>query len=246
MRTATVHIHGRAGDLLPAARREAGFAVQFELPCGLRDLLQSTGVPHVELGAVERNGMPVDYTAVVDDGDSVEAWSRYPLTTPPDDPTFVLDVHLGRLAHYLRLFGFDTRHHPVASDPDLAACSLAEHRILLTRDRGLLMRADLEQASFIRTADPRAQITEVIDRFALRGLVTPLTRCLVCNGLLQETSRVAVEGEVPSSVWEQHTDFKRCGSCLRVYWQGSHHARMMRLVEETLSTAGDGTGSVPP
>lgn len=244
MRSAWLQIHGAAGDLLAPERRQTPFQVQFELPSGLRDIVQSTGVPHVELGDVRLNGDVVEYSALVDDGDRIEAWSRYPLSEPPENPTFILDVHLGRLAHYLRLVGFDTGHDPDASDPALAARSVAEGRILLTRDRGLLMRAELEQASFIRATDPRVQFGEVLRRFALRDLVQPLTRCLVCNGELASADRREVECEVPSSVRKAHTDFSRCTSCRRVYWRGSHHTRMMALVEMTLAGLEDGTDGV--
>ncbi len=235
MRTATLRIHGCARELVPRPRLREPITVEFELPSGLRDIIQSTGVPHVELGQVRLNGRPVGYSARVDDGDEIEAWSRYPLSKPPSNPAFLLDVHLGRLAHYLRLFGFDAEHHPGATDPDLAEQSAAGRRILLTRDRGLLMRRELWRASFVRTTDPREQIVEVLHRFALTTLVRPLTRCLECNGSLQVIAASEAISQVPVSVSEAHDDFSRCPSCQRIYWKGSHYRRMLKLVEQTLA-----------
>ena len=233
MRTARLQIHGIARDLLRADRRETPAIIEFELPTGLRDLIQSTGVPHVELGEVHVNGIVADYTARVDDGDEIEAWSRYPLSEAPPDPAFLLDVHLGRLARYLRLFGFDTEYSPDATDADLATRSVANRRILLTRDRGLLMRSELEHGSFVRATEPHRQIIEVLIRFALADAGRPLTRCLECNGAFQPISALEARPHVPGRVGALHDQFTRCAGCDRIYWKGSHYRRLRRLVEET-------------
>ena len=52
MRSARVRMHGALGDFLPPERREVEIGIAFELPAGLRDLIQSTGVPHVEVDRV--------------------------------------------------------------------------------------------------------------------------------------------------------------------------------------------------
>lgn len=235
MRSASMRIHGTANDLLPPPRRHTRFIVQFELPTGLRDLIQSTGVPHVELEQVVVDGTPVRYAYVVDDGADIEATSRYPLAAPPAEPAFVLDVHLRRLAHYLRLFGFDAGHEPDAGDRTLAEVSVAEGRILLTRDRSLLMRSRLRQASFVRSIRPRDQIVEVLHRFALTDAIAPLSRCLVCGERLEQAPVETVASHVPDGVRERHQDFSRCGGCHRVYWRGSHTARLSELVDTTLA-----------
>jgi uncharacterized protein with PIN domain len=235
MRIARLQMHGCARDLLRPDRRDRPTTVEFELPTGLRDLIQSTGVPHVELGTVHVNGMVADYSARVDDGDVIEAWSRYPLSEPPEDPAFLLDVHLGRLAHYLRLFGFNTEYGTEAADADLAARSVATRRILLTRDRGLLMRSELQHASFIRATDPHEQIVEVLSRFALAGVGIPLTRCLACNGRLQPIPAREARPRVPGSIGGRHDQFSRCVACDRIYWKGSHHRRLRLLIDETLA-----------
>jgi uncharacterized protein with PIN domain len=232
MRSATLHIHGSANDLLPPHRRDRSFPVEFELPIGLRDLIQATGIPWVELRAVSVNGEPARPATRIDDGDVIEAHSRYPVAEPPADPRFVLDVHLGRLAHYLRLFGFDTAHRQEADDRELVDQSLAESRILLTRDRGLLMWGTLVDGCFVRATDPRRQITEVIERFALASVGTPLSRCLACNGSLQELSAAEAAPLIPDSVAESHTEFTTCPDCGRVYWKGSHYRRLLAIIEQ--------------
>jgi uncharacterized protein with PIN domain len=230
MRVARVRVHGALGDFLAPERREVEFEAAFELPVGLRDLIQSSGVPHVEVGRVLVGGDPAGWERVVGDGERVEAFPRYPLAEPPGVPRFLLDVHLGRLARYLRLGGIDAEHDPEADDPALVAASVGERRILLTRDRGLLMHARLRDGSFVRATDPIAQAAEVVGRFALRGLPAPFTRCMVCNHLLAAASREEAAGRVPDGVLAARREYRRCPGCGRIYWRGSHQARLEALV----------------
>lgn len=101
---------------------------------------------------------------------------------PLREPRFVLDVHLGRLASYLRLLGFDTLYRNDYDDDELLAISRAQHRILLTRDTGLLKRSALTHGAFLHATDPRRQLREVLDRFQLDARIAPFTRCARCNG----------------------------------------------------------------
>jgi len=190
----------------------------------------------VELDRVTVDGHRSKPWVRIEDGEIIEAYSRYPLAEPPTRPRFLLDVHLARLARYLRLFGFDTAHHTDAADPQLVAQSLAESRILLTRDRGLLMRGTLVDGSYVRATEPRQQIVEVVERFALTRVTAPLIRCLACNGSLRRMPAADAVPVVPASVAESHTDFTTCEDCGRVYWKGSHYRRLLAIIEETGAT----------
>jgi uncharacterized protein with PIN domain len=93
------------------------------------------------------------------------------------------------------------------------------------------MHAALRNASYVRATDPLLQIDEVVARFALQTLIEPFTRCMVCNTPLENTGRDTAAGRVPEDVLAAHTDFRHCAGCDRIYWQGSHHERLLRLVE---------------
>ncbi|NJK90017.1 MAG: hypothetical protein HC923_11925, partial [Myxococcales bacterium] len=71
-----------------------------------------------------------------------------------DNLRFVCDVHLGRLAAYLRMLGLDTRYSNDQDDPELAEIARAEGRVLLTRDVGLLKRSTVVYGAFVRATDP--------------------------------------------------------------------------------------------
>ncbi|NIR36370.1 MAG: hypothetical protein GWN07_10360, partial [Actinobacteria bacterium] len=85
-------------------------------------------------------------------GHHVEQARRVVVHPPRDGPApatarppggrhrFVADVHLGALARHLRLLGFDTWWRADADDALLATRSAADERVLLSRDRQLLMR----------------------------------------------------------------------------------------------------------
>jgi uncharacterized protein with PIN domain len=142
---------------------------------------------------------------------------------------FLLDVHLGRLAAYLRMAGFDALYDNRAPDAELADIAAREGRVLLTRDRYLLMRTEVDRGYWVRSTEPKKQLLEIIHRFDLAGSMRPFTRCLKCNSTLEEASRESVSQWLPPRIRDEV--FRVCPTCLRVYWKGSHHARMSRLLE---------------
>jgi hypothetical protein len=66
---------------------------------------------------------------------------------------FLLDVHVGRLAAYLRMAGFDALYDDQASDAELASIVVRQGRVLLTRDRYLLMRTAVDRGYWVRSTD---------------------------------------------------------------------------------------------
>jgi uncharacterized protein len=150
---------------------------------------------------------------------------------PLRDPRFVVDVNLGRLAWLLRLLGFDVWWSNDADDKALADLSLQQRRILLTRDRGLLKRRAVTHGLFVRADDPEEQALEVIRRLDLRQRLAPLTRCVRCNGPLVPVSKDEVSDQLEPLTRQYYDNFSRCAGCGRIYWAGSHHAKLARLVD---------------
>lgn len=235
MRRARLVAAGELIDHLAEERRSGDFEVEFELPVGLRDLVQSTGIPHVEVGGCRLDGRPAGWSDRVEGGATIELTARYPLAGPEPDPRFLLDVHLGKLARFLRLLGFDSAYRRAADDDRLAAEAARARRILLSRDRGLLMRGAVDRGRWIRATEPETQAAEVLKAFALGGSTTPFSRCLECNGRLRAVDPAAVE--VPAGVRTHTTRFRRCEGCGRVYWSGSHRDRLTAAVDRILAAA---------
>ncbi|MCH4565398.1 Mut7-C ubiquitin/RNAse domain-containing protein [Halomonas sp. EGI 63088] len=241
MADATFRFHAELNDFLPRERRGKVFGHAFERRAAIKDVIESLGVPHTEVDVILIDGASVGFEAILRDGDRVEVypWSlaapvespRHLRPRPPAEPRFVLDAHLGRLARYLRLLGFDCRYRNDVTDGVLAACADEEQRILLTRDRPLLKRKRISLAHFVRADDPWRQVEEVCNTFDLHGAFAPFTRCTRCNGRLEPVDKAAVLERLEPLTRRYVERFLQCDSCGQVYWHGSHVARMQALVE---------------
>jgi len=228
-------------DFLPPERRGRDIVYEFVVPGTVKDAVESFGVPHTEVDLILVNGVSVGFDRLLAGGDRVsvypvfEALDIRPLVRLRPEPLretrFLLDGHLGRLARYLRMLGFDTAYERDADDAELARASVAGRRILLTRDRGLLMRREVTHGYAVRATDPREQLREIVERFDLAGSIQAFTRCLRCNGRLREAAKAEVAGRLPPRTYECYDEFLLCPDCGRVYWSGPHHRRMSDLVE---------------
>lgn len=217
----------------------------------VKDLIEAAGVPHTEVDLVIVNGESVDFTYRVRDGDRIAVYPVFesldigPIAmvrrAPLREPRFFADAHLGRLARYLRLLGFDTAYERDCDDAHLARTAAAEARIVLTRDSGLLKRNVVTHGLFLRATQPRAQLLEVVSRLQLVSRINPFTRCLVCNGVLTAVPKDEVAAKVPEHAWHSHEQFMHCSQCARVYWAGTHHERLRRLVEDIQLAFGSST-----
>ncbi len=248
MAWATITLHGDLTDFLPRHRRSAEIRRRFAGRPAAKDLLEALGVPHPEIAAIAVNGTPAGFDRRLDDGDWVEVWSAAEaararlvpaLPVAPEDsadPRFVVDAHLGRLAAYLRMLGFDTWYRNDAEDAQLAAIAATERRILLTRDRGLLKRSVVRRGAFLRSDRPVEQLVEVTRRFGLVDRWRPFGRCIRCNTLLVPVARAEVLHRLQPLTRVYYDDFRRCPGCDAIYWEGSHHARMARLIDEVRAT----------
>jgi uncharacterized protein with PIN domain len=246
MPQAIFSVHGSLNHFIAAPWRGRPIVRWFEASPGIEDALQAMGVPHPEVDRIVVNDRPVGFDYRLRPGDRVEVFgldgrSEAPdalrlIPDPPDPPRFVLDGHLGRLARYLRMLGFDSSYQAQATDPELAATSASEERILLTRDRGLLKRSIVRHAYLIRDDDPRRQLAEVVSRYRLAAGAAPFTRCVRCNATIEPVNRSdvaqALAGE-PRTL-RYFVTFGRCVGCGAIYWPGSHFDRMTALAQEVL------------
>jgi hypothetical protein len=171
--------YAELNDFLPAERRMTPFECSFIDPATMKDAIESLGVPHTEVDLILANGESVDFSYVLRDGDRIsvypvfEALDITPLVRvrprPLRQPRFVLDTHLGRLAVYLRIAGFDALYQNDYGDAELVRISRDERRILLTRDAGLLQRCMITHGYYVRETAARRQFAEVMRRFDLAG-----------------------------------------------------------------------------
>jgi len=133
---------------------------------------------------------------------------------------------LGRLARWLRVLGWDTAYDPATHDPELVEWARNEHRILLTRDRPLLLELRPDQALFIVADRPLEQLRQVVTEAGLSAPGELFTRCLVCNAELRPATEAECASLVPLGARALPGPVRRCPGCGRLYWPGSHARRM--------------------
>jgi uncharacterized protein with PIN domain len=246
--------YAELNDFLPAWRRKRRFAHALNRRASIKDMIEALGIPHTEIEVILVNGKSVDFTYIVNDGDDISVYPMFesldirPLLKlrpePLRRPRFILDTHLGRLARYLRLLGFDCLYRNDYHDDELAWISSEQQRTLLTRDRTLLQRRIITRGYFVRALEPQQQVIEVLRRFDLSGDLRPLSRCTRCNGLLEGTEKEAVRERLEPKTRRYYRRFRICPDCGQIYWRGSHFGKMTRLIEKLTTAArapaGDG------
>lgn len=247
MPKAKFRFYAELNEFLPQARRQRDFTSSIAPDASVKHAIEALGVPHTEVELILVDGEPVDFSHRLADGERVavypvfEALDLTPLLLLRDEPlrntSFIADAHLGGLARLLRMAGFDTLYRNDFSDPEILRIALAEHRIVLTRDRELLKRRDLTHGCYVHALKPVAQLAEIVARLDLARSFRPLCRCLACNEVLTPIEKKAVAHRLPPNVRERLERFSTCAHCGSVLWEGSHHRRMRVLMNAVMHAA---------
>lgn len=217
-------IHGSLTDFLKKSKQNP-IPYLYKGKPSVKDAFESLGIPHTEVFKILMNGNHDDFYAHLSPGIEVELFPFLPDFFDDSTPLkFILDVHLGKLAHKLRMLGFDCYYNSLISKSALLSVSINENRKILTRDRRLLMNKAAGSGYFIRSENPEIQLKNVIDYFSLCNDIKPFTRCIQCNGLLKEIKKEEVE--IKPKTKKYFEVFNQCESCLKIYWQGSHFTKM--------------------
>jgi len=237
-----VRFYEELNDFIRADWRKRQIERQLGHRTTTKDLIESFGVPHTEVDLILVNGVSVDFAHRVDDGDII---SVYPVfesfdisevtrlqERPLRDLRFIADCHLGKLAGKMRLLGFDVEYRNDIDDDELATAVVNDKRVLLSRDRRLLMRKIIDRGYLVRSQSPEEQVSEVIRRFDLTRQLRPFTRCARCNGILEPVEKQAVLHLLEPKTKLYFEDFFQCQSCRQVYWQGSHLSAIKELIKK--------------
>jgi hypothetical protein len=241
MSIAWFRFYEELNDFLPAARKKQDFSVSFNGNPSVKDVIESIGVPHSEIDLILVNGNSLDFNYKLRNEDKV---SVYPVfesldissvthlrARPLRETKFICDVHLGRLVKYLRLAGFDTDFKKDLSDNQIITISVNERRIILTRDRGLLKNHQVTHGYWIRSVYPREQFCEVVRKFDMIKSFNPFTRCLECNEILVDVGKEEVISQLQPKTKKYFQKFKKCPSCEKIFWEGSHYESMKYYID---------------
>lgn len=242
MKAVTFRFYASLNRFLPPAQR--GVTVPYHLNgrTSVKHPIEALGVPHTEVDLILADGEAVTFERLLQAGEQISVyppfatldvdglqWLRPPLSQPL---RFVLDVHLGKLATYLRLLGFDALYRNDYEDEELADISAREGRVLLTRDRRLLMRSKIVYGFCLHTRDWEEQLRAVLSRYHLFGSLAPGQRCLRCNGELVPVAKEAIVHRLEPKTKKYFDEFYICRRCQQIYWKGSHYSRMERFIAQ--------------
>lgn len=243
--TVTIRFYEELNYFLPELKRKQPFEAPLYPGQSVKDLIESLNVPHVEVDLILINGVSVDFSFQPAPGDYISVYPVFeslnienvtrlrPL--PLRVPAFALDVHLGKLARYLRLLGFRAAYRKNWDDAELVAYGVANSLIVLTRDRGLLKRKLLKRGMFVFSTDPEEQLREICRRLDLYSMVNPYTRCLSCGGKLRDLvygsgEFLSVQERIPPGVLSWCREYSLCTVCGKLFWKGSHIKHLDRII----------------
>jgi uncharacterized protein len=150
-----------------------------------------------------------------------------------DNPKFITDATLEKLAKWLRLLGYDTVVFHKEAGREMLRLAQAERRIVLTR------RSDMTERQFsgclylIAGKDISSQLNDVISKFALKLEKRQMFGiCLKCNKKLHSVSGEALRNLVPPYVFEHSVNFNQCPSCQNIFWEGTHRRNSLRFLKK--------------
>jgi len=249
--TAKFRFYEELNDFLPPEKKKTWFLYQFEGNPAVKDAVESIGVPHTEVDLILVNSRSVTFSYHLRDQDVVSVYPVFEsldisnLTRlrpkPLREPRFILDTHLGKLARYLRMVGFDTLYENTFEDRQIIETAVTEKRTILTRDVELLKNKAVTHGYWVRSKNSLEQLHEVILRFDLSSSIRPFYRCILCNGVIKKVPKSSIQHTLPPKTRQYYDEFFQCASCEKVYWKGSHYLRMTKFIEDLRNEISQGT-----
>jgi len=240
----SIRCYAELNDFLPPNQGSITFHLSLPPDTALKDIADKIGIPFDLIDLVLVNNKPVGLSHHLEENDRIALYpvfENFDISSvtkvrdhPLRQPKFILDVHLGKLANHLRMFGFDTLYQNNWTKESLITISRNDNRILLSRSKSLLDIESLTHGYLIINTDPHSQLVEVLEWFDLYNLASPFTRCIECNSKLQLVEKEAILSRIPQKVKNWCNEYQRCPSCDRIYWKGSHYQHMIAFVQNTL------------
>ena len=240
VQTVQFRFFGALNDLLPLQKRRIWFAHSLYGQPAIKDTIESLGVPHTEVDCILIHGKSVDLFYHPRYGDRIAVYSEYVSKRKKrikhlnqcifKTPRFILDSHLGKLARYLRLLGFDVLYQREYLDQAIAHDAKRLERIVLTRDVGLLKNKIIRHGYWMRKTNPKKQIKEVIKRFHLAKQIRPFRVCLECNGKIKKVAKKKILKRLLPETKKYYRQFFQCNNCQKIYWQGTHFEKLRAFI----------------
>jgi len=239
-----IRFYAELNDFLRPSVRQKDVDYLFLGPQTAGEAIESMGVPHSEVDLILVNGHSVKLNHKLNNGDQISVYPVFesidisPIIrtrkVPLRTTKFILDAHLGKLAKYLRMFGFDSCYENDYEDSTIIKIAQEEQRIILTRDKDLLMSKDISHGYYVRAIHIKEQLREIIEKFDLYSQAAPFTRCILCNNTIVSVRKEDIRKRLDEDTARIFKKFYYCSTCDKIYWEGSHFDRMSKYIRQLL------------
>jgi len=240
----TFRFYAELNDFLPPKRKQKAFVQSFKTPITVGETIGSLGIPLSEVDMILVNKTSVDLNHKLKESDYI---SVFPVFESLDvsattkirkmalrTTLFVGDAHLGKLAKYLRMLGFDTIYRSDIDDDEIISVAKKEKRIILTRDKLLLKSKDVSHGYFVRSIEKHEQLREVVKKFDLKSQFKSFTRCMECNSIFIKVEKEEIQNKIDQDIYKIFNEYFYCQNCDKVFWKGSHFKRMETYIRELI------------
>ncbi len=139
---------------------------------------------------------------------------------------------LGRLAKWLRVFGYDSVYFHNKFGAQLLLESLRDNRTLLTRGIKLSDKRGW-QVIYLKSDFVGEQLKQLAKELGLKySLDKIFSRCTLCNGKIRLVAdKKQIKELVPEYVYKTQDMFYQCENCKQVYWKGTHFNLIKKDIE---------------
>ena len=237
-----IRCYAELNDFLPSRQRQKSFVYALKTPVAVEEVIESLGIPRSEVDLVLVNSQPALFSQRLFEHDHISIYPTFgtldisslkDAVDPPLRTTrFILDAHLGKLAKYLRMLGFDSLYRNDYKDREIIQQAAEDGRIILSRDRQLLTSKEVTHGYYVRSVDKHDQLREVVRKYDLYNQFRSFTRCMTCNNELVPKDKEEIGHLVPCDTAKHFNEFFFCPDCRKVFWKGSHFQRMEALIRD--------------
>lgn len=155
-------------------------------------------------------------------------WARFKEVAP----RFLCDHSLGGLARWLRAAGYEATDPGMLAGEPLVGEAAAKGLVLLTSVAPLLdlrlVRDGRVMVLWVPTGLPPTDQLALVRADLGLSLRTP--RCMACGGALLSAAKHEVKERIPPRTARWKDEYWVCGTCARLFWQGTHWERIARVL----------------
>ena len=157
---------------------------------------------------------------------------------------FLVDSMCGRLARFLRIFGYDTvyandleEYFSISPVPDnkLLEYAIEDDRIIITRDFPFYKKAK-ERCVYLEGEGVYNYLKQLQLKLNLAyNFIMEQARCSVCNSHLDKViDKSSIRDDVQDETYKHYDDFHRCknSNCRKVFWRGTHIEDIIKKLKE--------------